>query len=207
MPAKGKSGNKKTANPKTKTEESAPAPAPVQENKTQEPATPTPSLASHQMNLEQLRDHTQSRNKQLLEELVQLRNQVNLMINEFKRAVKDNDRLVTLATRAKKAPKKAKTSNGSAKPNGFAKPALLSDELCSFLGKPAGTEMARTEVTKELNKYIKAHNLQNPKDKREIHPDSKLQKLLGLKKNEHFTYFTLQKQITPLFPKKQTTSA
>ena len=40
-------------------------------------------------------------------------------------------------------------------PSGFAKPAKISDELCQFLGEPSGTEMARTEVTKYLTKYIK----------------------------------------------------
>ena len=38
--------------------------------------------------------------------------------------------------------------------SGFVKPSLISDELAIFLGKPVGTEMARTEVSKEINTYI-----------------------------------------------------
>jgi chromatin remodeling complex protein RSC6 len=40
-------------------------------------------------------------------------------------------------------------------------------------------EMARMEVTKKLWDYIKANNLQDPKNKRLIVPDAKLAKVLG----------------------------
>jgi chromatin remodeling complex protein RSC6 len=56
-------------------------------------------------------------------------------------------------------------------PSGFAKPTEISHELCDFLGKEYGTEMARTEVTKYLTQYIKQHNLQEPADKRKIKPN------------------------------------
>ena len=49
------------------------------------------------------------------------------------------------------------------KPSGFAKPSLISDALCEFLGKPKGTEMARTSVTSFITEYIKNNNLQNQK--------------------------------------------
>jgi len=51
----------------------------------------------------------------------------------------------------------------------------VSDELAEFLGK--GKEMARTEVVKSLWAYIKAQNLQNPKDRREIILDEKMKNL------------------------------
>ena len=85
-------------------------------------------------------------------------------------------------------------------PSGFAKPALISDELCSFLGKPKGTEMARTEVTKNLTAYIKEHSLQAPDNKRRILPDSALQKLLNVGADEEVTYFNLQKYMKVHFP-------
>ena len=65
-------------------------------------------------------------------------------------------------------------------PSGFAKPALISTELCNFLSVPDGTEMARTEVTKHLTNYIKEHNLQDQENKRRILPDSALQSLLNV---------------------------
>lgn len=85
-------------------------------------------------------------------------------------------------------------------PSGFAKPALISDELCSFLGKPKGTEMARTEVTKNLTAYIKEHSLQAPDNKRRILPDSALQKLLNVGADDEVTYFNLQKYMKVHFP-------
>ena len=86
-------------------------------------------------------------------------------------------------------------------PSGFAKPSLISKELCSFVGKPDGTEMARTEVTKFLTIYIKKNNLQNPKNLRQILPDKKLGKLLNVPKTEQLTYFNLQKYMKVHFPK------
>jgi upstream activation factor subunit UAF30 len=85
-------------------------------------------------------------------------------------------------------------------PSGFAKPALISNELCSFLGKPSGTEMARTEVTKFLTSYIKEHNLQDPENKRRINPDKKLAKLLNTSSKDEVTYFNLQKYMKVHFP-------
>ena len=61
--------------------------------------------------------------------------------------------------------------------------------------------MARTEVTQEVNKYIKAHNLQNPANKKEIKADSTLSKLLNLKKDDDLNYFSLQKYLVIHFPK------
>ena len=86
-------------------------------------------------------------------------------------------------------------------PSGFAKPALISTELCSFLGKPQGTEMARTEVTKFLTTYTKDNNLQDQANKRRILPDKKLGKLLGAGKDDEITYFNLQKYMKVHFPK------
>ena len=53
----------------------------------------------------------------------------------------------------------------------------------------------RTEVTQEVNKYIKAHNLQNPKNKKEINADTTLSKLLNLKKGDGLNYFQSYKNI------------
>jgi len=85
-------------------------------------------------------------------------------------------------------------------PSGFAKPALISNQLCSFLGMENGTEMARTEVTKHLTAYIKQNKLQNEKDKRTIQPDAKLQGLLNVPTGEPLTYFNLQKYMKVHFP-------
>lgn len=102
---------------------------------------------------------------------------------------------------AKKASGKRKAKSGNRSPSGFIKPTLVSDELASFLGKPKGAEMARTDVTREINKYIRAHNLQDKENGRRIIPDAALAKLLKLNKSDELTYFNLQRYMSPHFPK------
>lgn len=87
---------------------------------------------------------------------------------------------------------KKKKSGGNGTVSGIAKPGYISPELCKFIGKDVGTEMARTEVIKHVNQYIKEHGLQDAKNKRIIRPDTKLQSLLQTKKNDEVTYFNLQ---------------
>lgn len=77
-------------------------------------------------------------------------------------------------------------------PSGFAKPSKISNELCKFLDKPEGTEMARTEVTQHLIKYIKQHNLENNENKKCIKPDDKLTSLLDIDSDIELTYFNIQ---------------
>jgi len=102
---------------------------------------------------------------------------------------------------AQKQSSKRKRKAGNRAPSGFVKPTRISDELASFLEKPAGTEMARTEVTREINVYIRNHNLQDSKNGRKINPDTKLASLLKLKKTDELTYFNLQKFMSPHFAK------
>ena len=102
---------------------------------------------------------------------------------------------------AAKITAKRKKKSGNRAPSGFVKPTLISNELAAFLGKPQGTEMARTEVTREINAYIQQHQLQNPENRRKILPDTKLKSLLKIKKGEELTYFNLQKYMSPHFAK------
>ena len=102
---------------------------------------------------------------------------------------------------AAKVSQKRKRKTGNRAPSGFVKPTLISNELASFLGKPEGTEMARTEVTREINSYIREHKLQDKDNGRKIIPDKKLTSLLKIKKGEELTYFNLQKYMSPHFAK------
>ena len=102
---------------------------------------------------------------------------------------------------AQKQSSKRKRKTGNRAPSGFVKPTKISDELASFLGKEKGTEMARTDVTREINTYIRAHKLQDKENGRKINPDSKLAALLKLKKTDELTYFNLQKYMSPHFAK------
>jgi len=102
---------------------------------------------------------------------------------------------------AQKQSSKRKRKAGNRQPSGFVKPTRISDELAKFLNKPSGSEMARTEVTREINTYIRAQNLQDKENGRKINPDSKLAALLKLKKTDELTYFNLQRYMSPHFAK------
>ncbi len=58
----------------------------------------------------------------------------------------------------------------------FMKPLSISAELAVIVGKGP---MPRPEVVKKLWVYIKEHNLQDPKDKRNINADENLKKVFG----------------------------
>jgi upstream activation factor subunit UAF30 len=104
---------------------------------------------------------------------------------------------------AEKSQAKRKRKSGNRQPSGFVKPTKISDELAKFLEKPIGSEMARTDVTREINKYIRSHNLQDKENGRKINPDPKLQTLLKLKKTDELTYFNLQRYMSPHFSKAE----
>ena len=102
---------------------------------------------------------------------------------------------------ANKANAKRKRKTGNRSPSGFVKPTLISVELATFLGKAAGSEMARTEVTREINEYIRTHSLQDKTNGRKINADASLMALLKLKEGDELTYFNLQRYMSPHFAK------
>jgi chromatin remodeling complex protein RSC6 len=77
-------------------------------------------------------------------------------------------------------------SRGTKRKSVFSKPVLLSPALEEFMGKKFAP---RHEVVKFFWAYIKEHNLQNPKDKRVILFDERLQKMFKAK-TAHFTKLT-----------------
>ena len=82
------------------------------------------------------------------------------------------------AATKKAAPKKATAKKASKrKPNAaFMKKLKVSDALAAVIG--AG-DRARTEVVSALWKYIKKHDLQDPKNRRNIVADDKLKPVFG----------------------------
>ena len=134
----------------------------------------------------------------LLAQLSSLRSQLTSVTAQVRLLSKRSERELKLAEKNSRRSK----GKGNRKPSGFVKPTKISVELASFLGKPKGTEMARTEVTREINNYIKTHNLQDKQNGRRILADAKLRKLLKLKKEDELTYFNLQKYMSPHFAKQ-----
>ncbi len=60
--------------------------------------------------------------------------------------------------------------------NALQKPVQLSGDLEAVIGKGP---MTRAEVTSKVWEYIKKHDLQDKKDKRQINPDAKLGAVIG----------------------------
>jgi chromatin remodeling complex protein RSC6 len=69
----------------------------------------------------------------------------------------------------------------------FMKPLTPSAELGAVVGS---APLARSEVVKKMWDYIKANNLQNPSNKREIISDAKLKPIFG---KDKVTMFEMNK--------------
>tara|TARA_Y100000389_G_scaffold166306_1_gene170974 strand:+ start:12998 stop:13642 length:645 start_codon:yes stop_codon:yes gene_type:complete len=94
-----------------------------------------------------------------------------------------------------KKPKKRSNVN-----SGFLKQVPISKEMAKFIGCSSSDLKSRVDVTKHICSYIKDNNLQNPKDKREILPDTKLKKLLRVEKGDApLTYYRVQSKLKPHF--------
>jgi len=92
-------------------------------------------------------------------------------------------------------------NKGNRNPSGFAKPSKVTKELCEFMNKNEGTEIARTEVTRALVAYIKENKLENQSNSRIITPDNKLKFLLGIEDGQELNYFNIQKYMNKHFVK------
>jgi len=117
--------------------------------------------------------------------ITELQNQIKVLEKTVKKEIKVS--------------KKERASKNPRKPSGFAKPSKVSDELCKFMNKDAGSEMARTEVTQYIIGYIKDNSLQYEENKKIIIPDTNLKSLLNIKEDEELTYFNLQKYMNKHF--------
>jgi len=135
---------------------------------------------------------------EFMTKLQQLGAVVSALKTEFRSLEKKASRELKTAA---KASHKRKRKTGNRSPSGFVKPTLISDELAVFLGKGKGTQMARTEVTREINAYIRANQLQDKTNGRRINADANLSSLLKLTSGEELTYFNLQRYMSPHFAK------
>ena len=136
--------------------------------------------------------------KDIISRLQQFRTLSQTLMADVRKLQKNVNRQVRESS--KKNKKRKNLGDSKRPPSGFAKPTLISDSLCQFLGVESGTMMARTEVTKHLTKYIKAHELQDQANRRIINCDSALAGLLNVKPSDEVTYFNLQRYMKPHFP-------
>lgn len=191
---------KKTANVSKKTVQKQTASKPkVQAKPPAPPASSAVKVTNEVVQKESILEMHTSKFKSVLKTIQALKSQLIELTSQVKNLQKSSEREIK---KYEKQNKKNKSRKSNRAPSGFVKPALISKELASFLGKPVGTEMARTEVTREINQYIRSHKLQDPNNGRIINADTKLRKLLKLKKEDELTYFNLQRYMSPHFAKK-----
>jgi upstream activation factor subunit UAF30 len=135
------------------------------------------------------------------EKLVSQLNETKLQISLIQQNIKQLEKNIKKHVKGlKKEVIKTKNKN-TRQPSGFAKPGKVTKELCLFMNKSEGSEIARTEVTRALVSYIKENKLENANNSKIISPDDKLKTLLGLDDNQELTYFNIQKYMNKHFVK------
>jgi upstream activation factor subunit UAF30 len=165
------------------------------------PAATTPAATTPVVEVAAVVDDAEALTEQSTEFVAKLQ-QLGALIATLKSEYKTLEKKWTRELKiAQKQSNKKKRKAGNRAPSGFVKPTRISDELATFLDKPSGSEMARTEVTRDINKYIRTNKLQDETNGRKINPDSKLAALLKLKKTDELTYFNLQRYMSPHFAK------
>ena len=135
------------------------------------------------------------------EQLVTQLNQMKTQITGIQQNIKQLDKNVKKQMKCLKKEVIKTKNKGNRQPSGFAKPSKVTKELCKFMNKAEGTEIARTEVTRALVSYIKENKLENTTNSKIISPDEKLKTLLDLNDSDELTYFTIQKYMNKHFVK------
>jgi chromatin remodeling complex protein RSC6 len=135
------------------------------------------------------------------EQLVTQLNQMKTQITGIQQNIKQLDKNVKKQMKCLKKEVVKTKNKGNRQPSGFAKPSKVTKELCEFMNKTEGTEIARTEVTRALVAYIKENKLENTTNSKIISPDEKLKTLLELNDSDELTYFTIQKYMNKHFVK------
>ena len=122
-------------------------------------------------------------------------------INNLQHQIRFLEKNITKQMKGLKKEAQKNKNKGNRKPSGFAKPSKVTKELCEFMKKDEGAEIARTEVTKALVSYIKENKLENKENSKIICPDEKLKTLLSIDDAEELTYFNIQKFMNKHFVK------
>jgi len=131
--------------------------------------------------------------KVLTASLTTLRETATSLLGQVKRLDRRVHREIKDARKRKRRVKVEEGAEAKPRvPSIFERPVQITDELCKFLSKAAGTLMSRSEVTKAVNVYVKENNL---KDKHAIKPNAALKKLLAVPEGVELTYFNLQKYL------------
>lgn len=140
---------------------------------------------------------------QQFEELGTQLTQMKTQINVIQQTIRTLEKSVRKQMKSLKKEVIKSKNKGNRQPSGFAKPSKVTKELCEFMNRAEGSEIARTEVTRALVAYIKENKLENTSNSKIISPDDKLKVLLGLNDDQELTYFNIQKYMNRHFVKNQ----
>ena len=135
------------------------------------------------------------------EDVVSALNMVKSHINGLQSTIRQLEKDVKKQMKCLKKEVVKSKNKGNRSPSGFAKPSKVTKELCEFMNRSEGSEIARTEVTKALVSYIKENKLENEANRKIIMPDNKLKFLLGLEDGQELTFFNIQKYMNKHFVK------
>jgi hypothetical protein len=140
----------------------------------------------------------------LIASLTTIRDAAAKAIHTAKALEKKNVRELRLASKRRRVKRSETVEEGAEpkekRPSVFTIPVTLKDSLCTFLGKPKGTQMAPAEVTRAVKNYIDAHKLKG--EKHEIRPDTAMCSVLGVQSGEILTYRNIQKYLYKLYDLK-----
>jgi chromatin remodeling complex protein RSC6 len=175
------------------------AAAPVAAAATAAPvASAAPVAATETEVVEEVR--LESEAKSITARLLAVRETVSELISEAKRLEKKAAKVQKLADKRRR--RKAPVEGEEGKParvSIFQIPTDISPALCAFMGRAAGSQESRSNVTKFITTYVKEKNLKN---KHDITADAALLKLLNLTAEDKLTYFNLQKYLNVHYLKK-----
>ena len=193
MPPQSKKPSAPKAKKAKKEKKTTPAPAPVETPVVETPVLTAPA-AAEEINYQNEFSEVQDKLKAALTLIKELSSQVSRL---EKRVTRDQK-----VMNKKMKGKVKRVVDPNKPPSGFAKPGKVSEELRAFLGLGKDELIARTEVTKRITKYCQENKLQKAEDRRTIHVDAPLRKLLRIQKGDQLTFFNLQKYMKVHYPNK-----
>ena len=131
----------------------------------------------------------------LASELAELRSEVKALLK------------LTRKIRATQEDPSGEKAESRSKNNGFNRLIDVSDELRAFFGMEPGQQISRSQVTKDINKYITENNLKHAENKRVILLDDKLRALLKPPADIQVTFLNIQRYLSPHYVKPLTVEA
>lgn len=130
--------------------------------------------------------------EELQQEILPLLESNKKLTKAFKVLLADAFRLLRIKTHQKK--QKDPANSGFMRP---VKPSAVLEGFLARVGEDTTKPLTRAHLTTVICKYIKDHDLQNPKDRRIIFPDDEFKKLFQITEDETepLTYYNIQKRI------------